>query len=208
MDKKFIPLSHLDADPFWGNGVYAIYYSGPHPIYQAVRTGMREHPVYVGLSTSDRRKSKMTYGRPIEDYLDELATDEKPKPTLTLFDRLRDHQFSISQVAERDERMGMQFFGIKYLVTESIFSFRAESILKDHYRPVWNDCVDGFGNKDPGGTRRGDESGPIRGTKPVWDTLHPGRFWADYMHDGPLSRPQLEEKVIAYLATLAEEGQK
>ncbi|MEU8186723.1 Eco29kI family restriction endonuclease [Micromonospora carbonacea] len=204
--KDSIPFESLGDDPIWGNGVYAIYYSGPHPVYREIRGG--QQPVYVGLSTADRRKSKATYGRPIEDYLDELATDEKPKPTLTLFDRLRDHQHSIRQIAARDERMDMSFFRFRYLVTESIFALRAESILKDHYRPVWNDCVDGFGNKDPGGTRRGNESGLIRGTKPAWDTLHPGRFWADYMHDGQFSRLQLEERALAYLAALERESQE
>ena len=40
--------------------------------------------------------------------------------------------------------------------------------------PVWNLCLDGFGNHDPGAGRR-------QGEASWWDTLHPGRRWASQL---------------------------
>jgi hypothetical protein len=48
----------------------------------------------------------------------------------------------------------------------------AERFLIDHYLPVWNRCLEGFGDHDPG-------RGRYQGERSWWDTLHPGRSWAD-----------------------------
>lgn len=47
----------------------------------------------------------------------------------------------------------------------------AERFLIEHYRPVWNLCIEGFGLHDPG---KGRHAGEV----PWWDALHPGRSWA------------------------------
>jgi len=47
----------------------------------------------------------------------------------------------------------------------------AERFLIEHYRPVWNTVVDGFGNHAPG-------RGRASMKRPRWDILHPGRPWA------------------------------
>lgn len=48
----------------------------------------------------------------------------------------------------------------------------AERFLIEHYRPIWNTVIDGFGNHDPGMGRRNMK-------RPRWDILHPGREWAE-----------------------------
>ena len=63
-------------------------------------------------------------------------------------------------------------FWCRYLVVDDIWIPLGESLLIQVYRPLWNSVVDGFGNHDPGGGR-------YKGAKPSWDTLHPGRHWAD-----------------------------
>ena len=47
-----------------------------------------------------------------------------------------------------------------------------DSLLIEKFKPVWNIVVDGFGHHDQGKGRRGQ-------MKSAWDTLHPGRTWAD-----------------------------
>lgn len=47
----------------------------------------------------------------------------------------------------------------------------AERFLIEHYRPLWNVCLDGFGLHDPG---KGRHAGLI----PWWDAMHEGREWA------------------------------
>lgn len=46
----------------------------------------------------------------------------------------------------------------------------AERFLIEHYHPLWNVFLDGFGNHAPG---RGRNEGEIS----WWDALHPGRPW-------------------------------
>ena len=43
--------------------------------------------------------------------------------------------------------------------------------MVEHYKPVWNVIIDGFGNHDPGAARRAMK-------RPRWDILHPSRPWA------------------------------
>jgi hypothetical protein len=47
----------------------------------------------------------------------------------------------------------------------------AERFLIEHHQPLWNVCLDGFGNHDPG---KGRHQGEIT----WWGALHPGRVWA------------------------------
>jgi len=47
----------------------------------------------------------------------------------------------------------------------------AERFLIEHYQPLWNVWVDGFGNHPPG---KGRPAGEVS----WWDALHPGRGWA------------------------------
>jgi hypothetical protein len=47
-----------------------------------------------------------------------------------------------------------------------------ESAIIKQYNPLWNACVDGFGNHDPGGGRY-DQA------RSQWDVIHPGRKWAE-----------------------------
>lgn len=47
-----------------------------------------------------------------------------------------------------------------------------ESALIRTYQPLWNCNIDGFGNHDPGSGRYNQE-------RSEWDTLHPGRVWAN-----------------------------
>jgi hypothetical protein len=59
---------------------------------------------------------------------------------------------------------------------EPVWITLAERFTIDHYKPVWNRCLDGFGDNNPG-------SGRYNGERSWWDTLHPGRAWADNLRE-------------------------
>ena len=83
-----------------------------------------------------------------------------------LHSRLREHAQSINAATN----LVLGDFKCRLLVVEPLWVTMAERFLIEHFRPVWNSCVDGFGIHDPGGGRR-------KGEASWWDTLHPGRSW-------------------------------
>ena len=66
----------------------------------------------------------------------------------------------------------------------------AERFLIDHYKPVWNLRLDGFGNHDPGAGRR-------QGEASWWDTLLPGPTWAAELRVVK-TRDQARERVTQF----------
>lgn len=165
-----LPLS----DPFDGAGVYALFYTGAHELYAPIRSRDARWPIYVGKAVpSGARKGKIearkTIGR-------------------ELFGRVREHAGSIEQVADLE----LADFLCRYLVVTPLWIVMAERFLIEHYQPVWNVGIDGFGIHDPGG-RRADQY------RSKWDTLHAGRSWAKRLqsHYKP---SDVGSEVRAYLA--------
>ena len=136
-------------DSFGDSGVYAIYYRGAFTPYSSLVES--EVPIYVGkaVPTGARKGGgKATAGR-------------------ELYQRLAQHGKSIDQA----ENLQRQDFTCCYLVVVPVWITLAERFLVEHFQPVWNVAIDGFGNHDPGAGRRAMK-------RPLWDILHPGRPWA------------------------------
>lgn len=140
------------AASFDGSGVYAIYYAGPLPFYARVSSPDCKTPIYVG-------KAIPTGGRKGSD-----GADAGGAP---LYRRLCDHAKSIQQT----ENLRLEDFRCRYLVVVPVWITLGERFLLDHFRPLWNTTIDGFGNHDPGSGRK-----DMR--RPRWDIVHPGRPWA------------------------------
>lgn len=144
---------------FQGAGIYAIYYLGDFGPYKPVSSAGCTVPIYVGRALPPgARQGKVGIG-------------EAPGPVL--FNRLREHSRSIEQARNLD----LSDFRCRYLVVEDLFVALGERLTIQHFRPLWNQVVDGFGNHDPGAGRR-------RGKRSEWDVLHPGRPWADKLAVG------------------------
>jgi Eco29kI restriction endonuclease len=136
-----------------GAGVYAIYYHGANPLYEAISSDACEVPIYVGKAVpAGGRKGLVDEG----------------KETTSLWDRIYEHLESLQQARDLDE----SDFSVRFLVAIEIFVSLAERVMIRQLRPVWNVVVDGFGNHDPGGPRRRESQ------RPPWDELHPGRWWS------------------------------
>jgi hypothetical protein len=138
-------------ETFEGAGVYAIYYHGDFKGYSPLVKAQSRPPIYVGMAVPmGSRKG----GRP-------------PSPGRELWQRLKQHAKSVEQA----ENLELDRFTCRYLVVVPVWITLAERFLVEHYKPVWNVVIDGFGNHDPGAGRRGMK-------RPRWDILHPGRPWA------------------------------
>ena len=133
---------------FSGSGVYALYYTGTLPFYSHISSSDLHQPIYVGKAVpTGTRKG----GRQVD-----------PESSAELYQRLHDHAKSIEQAKNLD----LLEFQARYLVVEPVWITLAERFLIDHFRPVWNTAIDGFGNHDPGRGRHA-----MR--RPRWDIVHP-----------------------------------
>lgn len=155
------------SEPFEGAGVYAIYYRGNFEPYSSLVKADPLPPIYVGkaVPTGARKGARRSSaGR-------------------ELYQRLNQHSKSIDQA----ENVDLDDFTCRYLVVVPVWITLAERFLVEHYKPVWNVAIDGFGNHDPGAGRRGMK-------RPRWDILHPGRPWA-----AKLTAEESFEQVLQWL---------
>lgn len=149
----------LPPQPFQGAGVYALYYEGNFDAYQPLVHHNAAHseekvPIYVGKAIPEGgRKGGIGF-----NVLEGMA----------LYNRLREHARSIEQT----QNLKVEDFTCKYLLVDDIWIPLTENILISLYKPLWNMVVEGFGIHDPGKGRR-------RQAKSDWDTMHPGRKFAE-----------------------------
>lgn len=165
--QEMFKLDGAEIESIAGPGIYSLYYSGLLEVYRPISGGNwlsysspsdayqtisgEDRPIYVGKAVpSGSRKG---------EELDVAA----PK----IRQRINEHFKSIDQVNNLD----VSDFYVRALAVVPVWITLAERFLIDHYRPVWNVCLDGFGAHDPG-------SGRSQGERSWWDTLHPGRSWA------------------------------
>lgn len=146
-----------DLKSFQGAGIYAIYYSGNFPAYEAIsknnKGGAFSWPIYVGKAVPKGARK---------------GSDLEANPGRVLYTRLTQHIKSIEDASNLD----LGDFHCRYLIVDDIWIPLGESLLIAKFDPLWNKLIDGFGNHDPG-------SGRHAGLRPRWDVLHPGRHWAE-----------------------------
>jgi len=138
---------------FYGAGVYAIYYRGDFEPYRALSG--TEHPIYVGKADPDPSAKKD-------------VVSQGPK----LSARLQEHAKSIRQA---HSSIKIEDFDCRFLIVQTGFQKTAEDYLIKLFKPIWNSetkiCF-GLGKHGDSATTRVNKRSP-------WDTLHPGRKWAD-----------------------------
>lgn len=165
-----VPLP--EVTPFYGSGVYALYYRGDFPAYLPLR--QTETPIYVGKAdpATDNAKTPVEQGE-------------------RLSGRLRDHLRSINRATTT---LNAADFDYRCLVVQSGWQGAAEDYLIHLFKPVWNNetgiCF-GLG-------KHGDDPATRANLRSPWDTLHPGRDWAHRDPNMKDARPP--EQIIANLA--------
>lgn len=171
------PIHQLPPEQFIGAGVYAIYYKGDFPAYEPLAATNRDewrNPIYVGKAVpAGARKGGLG-----------MNVDHGQ----ALYKRLSEHYESICSAQNLNEKD----FACRFLVVDDIWIPLAESLLIERFKPLWNRCIDGFGNHDPGSGRRAQQRSP-------WDCIHPGREWADKLRENAASESELLQRVAEYL---------
>lgn len=172
------PVGPLPPAPFIGAGIYAIYYVGDFPLYKEIaeknRNDQFQWPIYVGKAVpAGARKGGFGLGA---------------EPGQVLYKRLAEHASSIEQAGNLD----LNDFMCRFLVVDDIWIPLAESLLIEMYLPLWNRNIDGFGNHDPGKGRYNQRKSP-------WDTIHPGRPWADRLQSPSNDEGKIREATAVYL---------
>ena len=134
------------AERFTGAGVYAVYYRGAFAPYKSITSPDCNQPIYVGKADPPGARRGVPGG------------DAHSK----LRQRLKEHARSIRDAAN----LALSDFMCRYLVVEPVWIRLAEQFLIQHFQPIWNCVIDGFGSHVPGSGRPGTRSSH-------WDMLHP-----------------------------------
>ena len=171
------PIHQFPPEPFIGAGVYAIYYNGSFKAYQKL-SNLNENnyniPIYVGKAVpSGARKGGL--GMNVDHGL-------------ALYNRLSEHYVSISKATN----LNINDFVFRFLVVDDIWIPLTESMLIEQFKPLWNRCIDGFGNHDPGKGRYQQQKSP-------WDCIHEGREWANKLQPNQNSKEFWIAKINQYL---------
>jgi len=179
---KETPVHDLPPNlDFRGPGVYALYYHGDFPLYSRlveINGKGYTHPIYVGKAVPPGWRTNRIQGT--------------NKPVLK--QRLREHSRTIDQCSNLNlEDFKCRFSILNGIESDLIGALEAELIR--HLSPVWNTCLDGFGDHDPGDKR-------YDGMHTEWDTLHPGRSWATRMRGEKREIESIKRKVTEYLKQL------
>lgn len=166
-------LSELDAvksEIRQYRGVYILYYHGSNPLYYCVSEANKNGcflPIYIGKALAGGSRKGSTSG------------------TQNLYSRLGEHKKSI----QKGNGLEVNDFMFKVVAMDLDLVSWGEGVLIRHFQPVWNQVIDGFGNHDPG-------KGRNQQKRSVWDTLHPGREWAEKLPNfDPLDEAVIQVKV-------------
>lgn len=162
-------LGELEGVNVEGPGIYALFYTGDLEIYQSIA---ESQPIYVGkaIPPGGRKGGKPDVTKP------------------AIFGRLRNHAKSI----EAARNLDLAHFQYRSLAVVPVWITLAEHFLVENYMPVWNVCLEGFGKNNPGGAR-------TSGERSWWDTLHPGRAWAESEQAGAKTPETAETLVREFL---------
>ncbi|MEO8360752.1 MAG: Eco29kI family restriction endonuclease [Vicinamibacteria bacterium] len=167
-----LPLDATDKPK--GAGVYALFYHGSDPMYARVSCGRDSTwPIYVGKAVLPGARKG----------------GEKGTGATSLYGRIHEHTKSI----EAAENLELKDFSCRYLVVTPLWITMAERFLITHFQPVWNVCIEGFGNHDPGSRRQ-------NGLISWWDALHRGRAWGKKLSQARTEADAIG-KLTAFMST-------
>ena len=165
-----LPLANIRK--FYGAGIYAIYYVGDFAPY-AKLSGV-DHPLYVG---------KADPGDP--------AAKDAVSQGIRLWGRLHEHAKSIGKTST----LNIDDFQCRHLIVQTGYQKSAEDYLIDFFKPIWNKetkiCF-GIG-------KHGDSVDTRANNRSPWDTLHPGREWADATENNQKSQSRIVGQIQDHL---------
>ena len=180
------PLVRLaDIRPSYGSGVYAIYYTGDHPLYAGIARS--ETPIYVGKAD------------PVND---DASTTREQGAKLTA--RLLEHAGTIATAAGYADQLPEGLHPIRledFLSRRLVCATNAQLVAEKHlirtFWPVWNAETKACW----GMSKHGDAASTRANKRSPWDVVHPGRQWAlDERLVNSIEPNEIAERIAATLA--------
>lgn len=175
------PLVRLDSiQPAYGSGVYAIYYSGDHPLYSKISAS--ETPIYIGKADpeNDDASSTREQGAKLTQRLLEHANTIRVAESYA--SKLPSHLSSIR----------LQDFLCRRLVCATNAQLVAEKHLIRTFWPIWNSETKACW----GMSKHGDAATTRANKRSPWDVVHPGRPWAlDERLSDSLTPKEIERRI-------------
>lgn len=166
-------LAGLEQEVFFGSGVYAIYYIGNSiPAYAPLAN--TETPIYIGKA----------------DPLTPFANTTQEQG-MELWKRLREHAKTIRAAATT---LNPADFEYRYGTIQSGMQYAVEEFLIRFFEPIWNEQMGicyGIG-------KHGDAADTRRNGRSPWDTMHPGRAWADATGHDQVPKETIEANIAAH----------
>lgn len=174
------------SERFEGCGLYALYYFGNFPLYTRYVELNRlsyNFPIYVGKAVPKGWRQARVQDRP-------------DRRAFELYRRIAEHSRNI----EVGDGLDPSEFACRFTIFDGAGSDMIgtiEAALIKHFRPLWNTCVDGFGNHTPG-------NGRFNQAKSGWDVIHPGRDWAEKCKGVAIEKSVIADKIRRHMSELKE----
>ena len=162
------PLDKLVNAPFYGAGVYAIYYHGKtEKAYRPL--SCTETPIYVG-----KANPKNPHAETVEEQ------------GQALYGRLNEHSKNMAKA-----NLPLADFYYRAAPIQTGMQAAVEDFMIRLFRPIWNKEIKicfGIG-------KHGDKAITRANKRSPWDTMHPGRKWAADTELDQMSRKEIELKI-------------
>jgi len=166
-----VPLKGLFDSPFYGSGVYAIYYHGNTEEAYAPLSGS-ETPIYVGKANPKNAQAE--------------TVEEQGQ---ALFKRLKEHAKNMEKT-----NLALSDFYYRASPIQSGMQAAVEDFMIRLFKPIWNKEIKicfGIG-------KHGDSAQTRKNKRSPWDTMHPGRAWADETENDQMNRQEIESKITGH----------
>ncbi len=168
------PLDKLADSPFYGSGVYAIYYHGTsEPSYQPLSG--TETPIYVGKADPKNPQAETVEAQ-----------------GQALFKRLAEHTKNMAKA-----NLPLEDFLFRASPIQTGMQAAVEDFMIRLFRPIWNKEIKicfGIGKHGDSATTRANKRSP-------WDTMHPGRKWAAATKTDQMARHEIEARIAEHFKT-------
>ncbi len=165
------PLDSLADSPFLGSGVYAIYYHGKsEQAYLPI--SCTETPIYVGKADPRNPQAE--------------TTEEQGN---VLHARIKYHSNNMIKA-----NLPLKDFFFRASPIQTGMQSAVEDFMIRLFRPIWNKEIKicfGIGKHGDKATTRANRRSP-------WDTMHPGRKWAEATTTDQMQRHEIEAKIAEH----------
>lgn len=169
-----LSLEEVSNNPFWGSGVYAIYYRGKR-VSAYTPISQTETPIYVGMSA------------PTNAFAETIEAQGQ-----SLFRRLKQHAKNIAKTG-----LPLSDFTYRAATIQSGMQASVEEFMIRLFRPIWNKDVGvchGLGKHGDSAKTRANKRSP-------WDTMHPGRKWAAKTLRNQKERHEIVSRIALHFKT-------